>query len=223
MPTAAVLMAGAAALLNDPNQITYTNTALLPYLKLACDELQLKLAKINSLARLDTSAESTLAANDTEMDPPDDLLTPISVEERNVGSQLNSDWLPVTQVIILPNIDPVDNLGVYAWNEQVFKFIGAIEAREVRIKYYRNLDAIVDQNTQITILNADLYLKFKTAALYCLFPGGQPKKGQDLEVRADSYMNDLAVIESKIKQGNPVRRRRYGSNRRWANGLRASR
>jgi hypothetical protein len=221
MPTASEIMSNSAALLGDANKVTFTNDKLLPYLKLAYRDLQLKLAKAGVQVLLDTSAESTLSAGDREMDPPDDLLSPIIVEERSVGGG-ESDWLEVTQKRILPNEEPGQTLNVYAWNEQVFKFLGATEDREVRIKYWRDLDAISGESTNINILNCQLFLEYKTPALYCLFPGGQPKRGADLESKAESYWNDALTIETKNQQGMPARRLPYGYSRRMIGRIRGA-
>lgn len=222
MPTGAVMMANSAALMNDAAQVTFTNDKLLPYLKLAYQELQLKLNNIGAGVVLDTSAASTLSANDTELDPPNDLIAPISLEERAVGSTSEADWVALTQHRILPNRDKVDTLNDYAWNEQVFRLVGALVDRSVRIKYWRSLDAIVSASTLITILNVQLFLEYKTAALYCLFPGGQPKKGADLANQAEYYWNMAANIEVKTTQGMPVRRKGYGHSRKMIGRIRGA-
>lgn len=222
MSTGNQIMALTAGLFNDPSQVTYTNEKLLPMLQLAMEDLQLKLAKAGSQILLDTSAESVLAANDKEMDPPDDLLSPIIVEERNVGSEQEADWVEITQKRVLPNLDPGPNLYYYAWNEQVFKFLGATQAREVRIKYWRNLDAVASGAQNINLLNCKMFLVFKTGAFYCLFPGGQPKKGEDLSNQADKYWNDALTIEVKTQQGMPANRKPYGYSRRMWGRIRGA-
>ena len=91
--TAATVMLRSGAYLNDPANITFTYVILLPYLRMAMDDLQSVMVE-NGISFLDTktavlalsavtSVGITSASNPAL---PTDLLLPISLEERPTGS-----------------------------------------------------------------------------------------------------------------------------------------
>src|SRR5215831_13102029 len=124
--------------LNDDNQITYTNTLLLPFVKMAWEDLRLDLSVTGNLRiNEETSNVLTLAIGQTDFVTagiqPSGLLEPLMVFERLAGS---SDlFLPMSPIQWEPQIQATSSLRYWDWRKQHIITIGATTTREVKIRY----------------------------------------------------------------------------------------
>jgi hypothetical protein len=203
-----------ATLLNDANQNTYTNAVLLPLLQIAYQELQAECDNNNISIIKDILASTDVAALDTEVDPPDDLILPIELYERADGSTSESDWQKMTQKEWEPNTPMASSLIYWTWREGKFKFVGATTPREIKIRYLRDFDAINEGSNINQVANSRLFLQYETASLCAYFIMKMEKLGDRLERKADRFLQATLGTEVKANQGFVVTRRPFGASRR---------
>lgn len=213
--TAGSIMALAAARLNDASQNTYTDEVLFPFLVMAYQELQAE-CDANDISMIkDILASTNVDEGETELEPPDDLVAPIALYERARGSTSENDWAKMIQKEWEPNIERSSSLLYWTWREGVFKFVGATTDREVRIRYLRDLDALVDENSNIAnVANARLFLQYRTAAMAASDILKIEKITNRLEAQADKWLAKTLGVEVKNNQSFVTTRRPFGYSRR---------
>lgn len=213
--TAQDVLDSSAALLNDQAKQIFTDAVMLPYLKIAYDELQEELelnaipvTNVKSAAIVVTAG--VLGIGDTGQPAlPTDLISPISLYERSSGT--NDSYTEMTHVEFLPNITTlIDVLGYWAWMGQFIKFIGANTDRDVKIEYTGMvLTPIASVSTVISLYNAKTFLEYRTAALGAQFIGENKERSDDLNVFARLGMDRLLGINVKGEQSIVTRRRPF--------------
>lgn len=221
MPTTAGdIMALSAALLNDADQNTYNDDVLFPFLVMAYQELQAE-CDANGISIIkDILASTDVDSGVVELEAPDDLIAPIALYERVQGSTSEDDWKKMTQKEWEPNTPQSESLVYWIWREGQFKFVGATTDREVRIRYLRDLDALVDDNSNIArVANARLFLQFETAALCSGSILKIEKTTNRLEKKAEYYLALTLVVEVKNNQGFVTTRRPFGTTRKMRSRL----
>jgi len=213
--TAGACMDSAAALLTDPNKVTYTYVFQLPYLKVAWDELQEALVA-NGIVDVDEvlSTPATITAGGVKQwtSQPSDLLFPKGLWEKAVGAP-DEEYTELDERTSDPSEIPADALENWWFREGYINFKGSTTNRTVIVKYQRELAAIVSENTVIPVLNVKSFLAFRTAAIIARSRGNK-SRADDLD--ADAKLHYETVIGTKVKdgQGEPVRPRPYGWSRR---------
>jgi hypothetical protein len=203
-----------AALLTDPNKITFTYAMQLPYLKIAWRELQEALV-LNGVADVDEkfTIPQTITAGTKEWTAqPVDLLIPIAMWENDVGGIVQN-----FDAMIEREAEPTEPMGptldVWWFAEAIIKFRGATTNRDVILKYQRELTAIASENTLIPIPGSMSFLAFRTAGIIAR-ARGQRTRADDLDRDASLHQSQLLSTKVNNEQINPVRPKRYGFGRR---------
>jgi hypothetical protein len=199
----------AAVLMNDPNQVTWTNQVLLGVALQAYEELCNDLvANGFRLFKEITSAPLLVTAGRTTLDaPPNDLFVPISLEERNVG---DAAYTSMEEKVWEPAVIPATNLKLWSFRQNVINFIGATVDKEVRMKYITNsIGTITNENSTLNITNGAGLLGAKIASLAATHLAKNPKDGIAKEVVYRSRLTTYIQIELGNQQGKPVRRLPY--------------
>lgn len=200
-------------LLNDPIGAIYPPMAVLPMLRKAYKELQLKLTSYGISVTKETSTLVDVLIGTTSVGDgsglPIDFISPIQLKERLKGSEdyysdmVEREWEP--------NTKPSTTLGVWAFREEALKFVGATSDRQLYLRYWKSLNLITDLTSPIQINNADVWLAQRTAALCALLLGSNPTRAQalmgDLTSQGGAW-EDLKSTKVKPMQNIPVRRRR---------------
>lgn len=216
---ASAVMLNAAKMLNDAGQSTYTNTLLLPHLQNAWRRLSLVFQE-NDLPYTDeTSSDLDVPAGTTAINAgstpaiPADLITPYQIWEKPDGASA-TQYQPMTQVSELPFRDQDTTLGEWKWEEGEIKLVGATVAVDVRISYEKHLSAIASENTNIYLMDAELFLAAQTAAFAALILGGNVELSTNLQGMADDQIKRIVNNRVKQMQNLPARRKPYGFYRR---------
>jgi len=207
----------AQALLNDPAGSTYTNTKCLPFLRRAYEELQNNLQINDVPIVLEQSAAITVAAGATTVPNATllDMILPIWLEERAPG-ETDIDWLYMTPARWEINRSLNDILEFWIWRDEVIHLLGATGNREVRVKYLKSLDRILDQNDPILVSNANNFLASKTASQMARMIKKDIKLADSLDIEAGRALGLLIGIATKGQQLLPTRRQSFGTARRLA-------
>ena len=88
---------------------------------------------------------------------PTDLLEPIWLKERAVGES-DTNWIPMTEVEFEPDKLKDTTLKYWAWREEKINFVGATTNREVLLRYWKSIADIVDANSALGFLLAEVFL-----------------------------------------------------------------
>ena len=203
-------------LLNDQAATLYNNTAMLPVLKVAFRELQQKM-NLNSLSvDKEQSAMITIPALATSIGfattpaLPSNLLYPIELKEKIAG-QPDATYTAMTRSPFVPDLTQVSRLMYWTWIQEEIRFVGATTAVPIYIRYYLNLAALSSASTVIPILDSDIFLAYRTAAIAATTIGGMPSKGAILDSQAAMALDDFLGIGVSNRQAMPVRRRPFRS------------
>jgi len=201
------VMSDAAALLNDPSKLTWTDAILLPFYQRAHKEVIQAYENHGSPILREVSVLTTIAIGATSISTITDIRTPLTLWERLSGStdlfteMHETDWEP--EVVIS------DSLVFWNWREATIVFIGATTARQVKLRYIKTMDAPASANTSVTIPEADLYLSTKTASLAAGVGGGNLDRATELAAQAEMYLFQLLNNQIQGIQGIPVRKKGY--------------
>jgi hypothetical protein len=213
MPTLAIdVMERTRAVLNDIAIDLYTDETLLPYLKIANDDLSDELVDNGSTVTKEVTADINLPQGDKQLLLPPDMIVPIELFEKDSG-QDDSYYRFCHQRDFLPNGLPATELRLWTWQEQNIRFNGSILDKVVRVRYHRLILEIVGQNSPVELTHALNYLSYHTAALAAEHIGQNRSKAIDLESVATVKLNKLLKKEVKQNQARPVRRRPFRLNR----------
>lgn len=209
MPTlASDVMDRSRAVLNDVAKDLYTNEVLLPYLKIANDDLSDELVDHGGTVQREVSVDLALSIGNKSPILPADMIVPIEVFEKNQGED-DSYYRFMRQKDFLPNGLPGTELNVWAWREQSIVTQGSSIAKQLRVRYYRLILSITGENSPVELTHALNYLAYHTAALAAEHIGQNRGKAIDLESQAIQKLNKLLKKEVKQNQANPVRRRGF--------------
>jgi hypothetical protein len=211
------VMSSARLFLNDVAATLFTNTALLPYCIKASEELELILAGCGVQIQRTTSAAITVAASSTAVSTltlPSDFLFPIDLNERASGSTNLADYTQVIEKDWEPNIVAVNTLNYYAFRNNSIYFPPCTVAREVQLRYIRQLAQITASASPMDSIVQKNYLSAKTAELAARYVGMNGTHADDLAARevgpAEYQLLNVYVQEG---QANPQRRRRFQTRR----------
>lgn len=161
---ASVVLATARTFLNDDIAANWPDTALFPKLAQAHKELQIKLRRAAAPVMKKTYIENVTATTLVFATPPADLVAPITLWEKLAADPVTL-YAQMTETDPLPNITQAATMIYWAWVNEAVAFIGSSAARTVKMLYWRSL-AIPTVNTDlIGIIEGELYLAPRTAAL----------------------------------------------------------
>lgn len=211
MPLASTVMAEVAALMNDTGQRLYTNSVILPYLKSAWNGLQLELMSNGIPVSKEISLVTQVLANSDSITPPSDFLQPIRLEERPSGS--SDVFVEVEEKQEIPQVSS-ERILYWNWREEVVYINPPSTNREIRLTYWKSLNPLNDQNSNLNVANSLEYLAYRTAALCARYVGENPSRAQALDAEAFRSLQLLINLEVRKLQSFPVRPRGYG-RKRW--------
>jgi hypothetical protein len=216
MPLASSILTNARVLLNDQNSVLFTDAAMLPVLRIAYMELQNKCNLHGIAVDKEQSAMITVPALMTALtftsSPalPANLLLPIELKEK-ISGQPNATYTAMTRSPFVPDLTQVSRLMYWSWIQEEIRFVGATQAVPIYIRYYINNTTITATSTDIPILNSDIYLAYRTAAIAANTIGGMPTKGEILQAQANEALDEFLGIGVSNRQAMPVRRRPFRS------------
>jgi len=193
--------------LNDIAATLYTNTRLLPYVKMASDFMETNLEENNISCKNETEVGIKVVAGADELLPlPADFVWPIALKERGWGSSdLYSD---MNQRPWEPEISPSDRLIYWTWRTDKIKLLPATTDREVKL-YYQCSFPIINVANDAVYGYAKQYLIAKTAAMAYLFISQNTTAAEIANKQAEKNMDQLVNIQAKKSQATPTRRRPY--------------
>lgn len=200
------------AVLNDLAIDLYTDTVLLPYLKIANDDLSDELVDNGATVSREVTTDIPLSRNNKTLVLPDDMIVPIELFEKDSG-QDDSYYRFCRQRGFLPNALPATELQVWTWREQNIVFVGSTLDKVIRVRYYRLITQVLGPTTSLELTHALNYLSYHTAALAAEHIGQNRTKAIDLEAQAIQKLNKLLKKEVKQNQAKPTRRMPFRLNR----------
>jgi hypothetical protein len=222
MPETTFLLAGevmdrAASLMNDTAKTVYTYTAVLPYLKMALDALDMEFQLNNIPVTNKTGLLLPVAIGQVSIPIPGDCVEIQGLYERLFGS--SDPFIQMTKKEFLPHYleQPTDSLLYWNYEEQLIKFPpgGAQTKRQVKIDYIRTLFMNVnDQNTPINVINTRNALAFLTASLCARYIGEDTERADSLAAQAGDAIDTVIGIGTKGRQSIATRRRPFRANYR---------
>lgn len=223
MPTPDVLasdvMDSAAALLNDVNQQVFNYAAQLPHLRIAIQELREHLALNNASVTTEATsptivipALATSIGFNTVPSLPADMMEIIRVWE-SYGT--TDSWIPMGRADIIPSflMRPTAHIGTWSFNDNLLQFPPSNGPVSIKIDYLKSLlPNLIDQNTNIGIINSLGFLSYRTAGLCAEFIGENKTRAQELNAHAYMTLERVIGIENKGRQMMPTRRRPFRSS-----------
>lgn len=199
---ASEVTAQAALLLNDPSQLLWTNTKLLPCLTKANEELELELEIYQiPVQRQVASPVTSVEIGDTELDEyPTDFIEPIKMFERALGS--SDGWGEVKE---FSDVDAnlTTNARIIQWTYRNLKIYinPPTSDREIYLLYTRGLTAVTVAGSTIEVPQAKTYLSARTAQIAALNLGNSPTKSMSLQPDVDKSLDRILRRLGKNKQG----------------------
>ena len=215
MPSVVSIHGDVRAWLNDVNGIIFNDATLLPFTKLAYQELQDELA-LNGIG--DTFEDESDAigvgpnvARIPASGAPADMIAPITIFQSDVVTTL-SNWEPMEE----GNWEPGDisgaRLSMWKWKEGEIKLkptpVGG-PTNYIKIRYYKLMTALVDSNSNIPIVNCVTFLSKRVAAIAALVIGGNLERAGVLDTDAQRSLKTVVAILVKRNQGQPTRRQPF--------------
>lgn len=209
-----------AALMNDTQQVTYTDAACLPYLNIAMQDLQEIFQQNNITYTNATSAAITVPAGVTSIRKfggppqlPSNLVEIRQLWERPTG---NDPYIPMDRKEYLPhNLEgtPISQFLIWAWMDDAIKVLAANQVIDLKIDYVANmfnLPITIDMiNGVLPFENCKQYLSFRGAALCSQYIGENETRSQILAQDAAIALERVLGIWSKGKQSIATRRRPF--------------
>lgn len=219
MATWTSIFTRSAALLNDQERATYTDTVLLPYLNIALPELQ-EIFELNNIpVTNETSAtipvpSATSVISFTSVPAlPTNLVEIQRLFESQTGQNL---WFPVTKrefltADILGSV-PLTMFGVWAWIDQEIHVRSAVNPIDLKLDYIKSLFTeltLGGLGVQNTILNTDSFFLNRVAALASEFIDENLIRADKLNGFAVMGLDRSLGISVKGKQAIAVRRQPF--------------
>lgn len=226
--TAGNVLDAAAALMNDVAKSIFSNAAQLPYLNIACNELQ-EWCEVNNIpVSQETSAVIEVTAGNNKIvaieNPdatlpkyPSDLIDIQQIWERTTDTE--NEFTPLVKFDYIPHWwetdPPTSSLSCWAWLNQEIRFgaNGATADNDIKLDYIKTLfPSTITANTTIGIINSVTFLSYRTASLLAQYIGENPTRAEELRAQADVSLDRMLTIGTKGRQAIPIRRRPFMAN-----------
>lgn len=170
------VFATARALLNDVAAQTFSDVVLMPFIRRAHQELQVKLKFSNSPIMKAHFVQSVASSLDpiTTIVSPANMLEPIEIYEKG-AVEPDIAYVPMTQREPLPVLDPTTRSQLVFWEwggnvdvtnntEQIY--VSACNVTRIaRVRYWRKITLPTAITDSIFFANGELYLAPRVAAL----------------------------------------------------------
>lgn len=201
------IMDRSRAILNDIPADIYTNTALLPFLKIANDEFESELINAGQSVQKVIDTNIDVDEDEVTLDLPSDLISPIKLFERARTDTEEDQFEPMRQVAWVPVKDMAEKLGVWDWRDQSVNFVGATTDRTVLLRYIRTLSPITGNNSPVELDTSNNYLAYKTAAEAVSSLAKDYERELKFNSKAAYHLNKLLNIGTRsLQSANRVRR-----------------
>jgi hypothetical protein len=213
--TAGAVMTKVRSLLNDTAGQVYNNTVQVPYINMAMLELREYLELSNSPVTnfsdtvLTIPAGTTLINYITTPALPQDLVDIRQVWFRSTGQ---GPYVPLTKRDFLPHwLDGQDlySFLFWAWYDNAIHLPSSSQINDLKLDYIKEIAEVVDANSQISLINGQSFLNYRTAALLCRYVKNDTEKAEDMDVNAQTSLDRTIGIESKGRQAITTRRRPF--------------
>lgn len=216
--SAGEVMDKAAVLMNDSAKQVYRYDIQIPYLQMALQDLRKKMEENNSPVTNETSVAILVPANVTRVGfttawpsrLPADLVEIQELWQRQSGV---NPYTQMTRMDFLPKyLEGVETnfWNIWAWEGNEIRLLPANQDNEIKIDYVRSLFMnVTSENDQLSVINADSYLEFRTAALLAEFVGENPTRAISLNGQAEISWDLMCGIETKGRQEIYTRRRPF--------------
>lgn len=191
---ASVPLNTARTLLNDDAAAIFTDPVLIPKLQQAHKELQIKLRQRACPVMKNYYTETVAATTLVFATPPNDLIAPIRLWEKAVSDPVTA-WAFMTEADPLPDVTQAATMIWWRWFEEAVGFVGSSAQRMVRMLYWRELTVPAANTDLIGVLDGELYLAPRTAALAALSVGepGTASKFPSLTALADQSIETVIL------------------------------
>ena len=202
------ILTEARALLNDSAAQTYTTAVLAPFGKIAMRDLQQHFLRNNIPLIHKTDTVQTVTALAVTYPNPVDIVEPINLYERAVGSTDN--FVLMLRTNWEPEVQQTDTLRYWQWKGGVITLLGSTASRSVKLEYNRTLTDV-----DWTVLGTgfppglDPYLAARIAELASAYIGNNPSRAASLGEKADEALELILAIDIKNLQSMPVSRIPY--------------
>jgi hypothetical protein len=218
--TALTAISQARTYLNDESGNVWPDSRLMPILTTAHNELSSRLiANGVAIVRQQSQIITVPPINPLQTPPiplpnqPSNMVFPISMQEKQTGSDIEF-FIDMSQMDFVPMLDPVEELGYWAWIGQQIMIIGATVSVDVLLRYRGTLIAPVSLTDSLGFILAELFLGPRVAALAYMSSGDQ--RWKDFDKQAQESLSTVIGYNVAGNQGVGKRRMAYrrGGNRR---------
>lgn len=218
--TAGGLCTGVQSILNDAAGDYWNFNLLLPFLRLAYEDLSEKV-NLNQfrIVRQETTilsipAQTTVIGFGTFPSLPANLNNPIYLEERWTG-QTAMDWTPMEEREFSVDDIPEDYLNFWWWDGYQLNFLGSTVNEDIKLIYSASLWHPESISDLIQPRDAGRFLKHRTAHYAADSIGDQYHATNEMN-KSIQALEEFARRWVQTQQGLPVRRIGY---RRRAKGF----
>lgn len=215
--TAEMVADKVAVLMNDTQKAVYKFDTVLPYLNIACTDLQETFEQNNIPV---TNAAPFIFHIDANTDPniqvielkalPVDL---VEIERLWESPRGQNNWIPMTRKDTIPYYmegAPTNMFVWWTWEEQKIKLLPSTSDNDIKMDYIRSLfPELTNKGDSINVINARSYLQYHTAALCSMFIGENEARAKALEDKAVEAMDKSLGISTKGQQQIVTRRRPF--------------
>jgi len=210
----------ARSLANDAAGAVFSDAVLMPFLNSGYRELQRQLAESGVsvlVSQQDVDLPLTNGVTSTEISDvstpqlPTDLLVPHQLWEQASGS--SDIFVPMEKITGgLPNFQPGNYLRMWEWREDTIQLVGATQEITVRIRYEKQLPALVFGTDPVQIRAAVDPLAYFVAAMAARSRGARAL-AEDMLLAAQAAIDKLIERYVRPEQFKGRRRRPYGYRR----------
>lgn len=198
--------------LNDTNQALYPSSVLLPIAKKAQKDLELELVsnQVTELKEMTSTLSVPIGTPvlNNVLGFPADFSEPIKLLEKPSGAS-NDQYSDMEQLPWEPDIVAEEAIKYWDFREGEIKLNLATSVRDVKLRYYKSLNTIVDVNTVLTIPLSVGYLSARIGAIAALTIGENPTRASACNEEAGIKLAKIINVMVKRTQGIAVRRRRF--------------
>ena len=191
MSQAVVALNTARTLLNDDGSQLWTDPVLMPKLQAAHRELQIQMRANACPVTRDTTSALPVPANATTVTAPTDMVEPITLWEKD-GAEPDSLYVRMTEYDPLPVVARGNRLIWWRWAKESFEFVGSTVNRTIKIYYKRSITIPASATDPIGIIDGELYLGPRVAALAFGSTGNATAAGWCSDM-AMSTLNDILI------------------------------
>lgn len=222
MATLQDILTTVPALLDDAGRSVFTGDFILPYVNVAQRSILTKMrsagvseVRVRSSVIIVPALTATLTHSTTPALPAD-LVWPDEIWEAKRGGN-NEDFYRIVGPITLPNQARSNTLGYWDWFKDELRFIGANEARDIKIDYWSTLSDFstpVDPTDTVLLQDAINIISLLVCKGIAV-SRGQYQAAQAFETQAVDELESVINAQLKMQQQQPDRRQPYRGRGRY--------